>query len=301
MHLALYDDEVGYYRRERKRVGYGRDTDFYTSSSPGDVFGELIAAATTRLLGPQRAAKATFVEIGAEDDGGILAGVKHGFADHKIIRVGEPLEVSGLCVVFSNELFDAQPFRRFIYRQAQWREIGVKLAGGSLREIELPLDEPPSFLPTAAPEAYVFDAPLESVTLLDTLCAQSWEGMFLACDYGKSYDELANHTPQGTARAYFRHTQSNDLLARPGEQDLTCHICWDWLSQTLLNHGFPAPNLESQEAFLIHHAGDLLREISEAEAPRTSKRKQALVQLIHPTYLGQKFQILHAIREPSKR
>ena len=35
---------------------------------------------------------------------------------------------------------------------------------------------------------------------------------------------------------------------------------------------------------------------SAAEAARSSPRKQALMQLLHAGHLGQKFQVLHALR-----
>src|SRR5438067_12548796 len=69
MELALYHPEVGYYRRERRRVGYGPGTDFFTASTSGPVFGELVAAAAANLLGPRDPRTHTFVEIGAEPTG----------------------------------------------------------------------------------------------------------------------------------------------------------------------------------------------------------------------------------------
>ena len=118
----------------------------------------------------------------------------------------------------------------------------------------------------------------------------------MAFDYGKSLRELAEETPGGTARAYSRHTQSNDLLAQPGEQDITCHVCWDWLAAALATGGFVAPRVDSQEAFFIHHAADFIAATTAAEAARLSQRKLALLQLLHPAHLGQKFQVLHALR-----
>jgi SAM-dependent MidA family methyltransferase len=155
----------------------------------------------------------------------------------------------------------------------------------------------PAELPAAAPEGYQLDAPLAAQTLAAALAAQKWRGLFLACDYGKSWRELCEATPQGTARAYFRHTQSNNLLARPGEQDLTCHVCWDWLAGALAQHGFQAPAVESQEAFFVRHAGEFIAQALAAEAARLSPRKRALMQLLHPANMGQKFQALHAWRE----
>lgn len=296
MDLALFHPQLGYYRRDRQRVGYAHGTDFYTATSSGAVFGELVAAACTTLLGGEALAREhTFVEIGAEPGGGVLAGVAHPFAAARTVRVGEPLEIDGRCVVFSNELFDAQPLRRFVRRGAAWRELGVRLHNGTLVETELG-EVSESWLPSAAPEGYVFDAPRAASELAATLAEQPWTGLFVAFDYGKSLAELATATPAGTTRAYFQHTQSNDLLARPGEQDLTGHVCWDWLTDALTAAGCADAKVESQEAFFIYHAGAFLSRAMAEEAARTSQRKRALMQLLHPSQMGQKFQVLHGRR-----
>ncbi len=296
MELALYHPAVGYYRRPRVRVGYGAGTDFFTASTSGPLFGELITAAVVHLLGDQSPGEFTFVEIGAEPGGGILTGVAHPFAAARTVRLGEAPALTGRCVVFSNELFDAQPFRRFVRRAGAWRELGVALREGALHEVELPVQAPPE-LPADAPEGYVIDAPLAAASLAGQIAAADWTGLFVACDYGKTWRELAESCPEGTARAYHRHVQSNDLLARPGEQDLTCHVCWDWLVAALSTRGFTRPVVESQESFFIHHAASTIAAISAAEAARFSPRKQSLLQLLHPSHLGQKFQVLHARRD----
>jgi SAM-dependent MidA family methyltransferase len=296
MDLALFHPQLGYYRQDRPRVGYARGTDFYTATTSGSIFGELVAAACVTLLGGEaRAREHTFVEIGAEPGGGVLNGVTHPFTSTRTVRVGEPLALDGRCVVFSNELFDAQPLRRFIRRGPAWRELGVSLHEGSLHEIELE-EVTAAWLPADAGEGDHFDAPRAAAELAATIAAQPWTGLFVTCDYGKSYDELATATPAGTARAYYQHTQSNDLLARPGEQDLTGHVCWDWLAEALATGGFANPTVESQEAFFIHHAGEFLAKTMAAEAARVSQRKLALMQLLHPSNLGQKFQVLFARR-----
>lgn len=296
MELALYHPAVGYYTRNRRRIGYAPGTDFFTASTSGPVFGELVVAACRTLLRPHELRDFTFVEIGAEPSGGVLATVASPFAALRTLRVGDPLALAGRCVVFSNELFDAQPFRRFRFRDGAWRELAVALRGDALHEIELPSAPPPDSFPPAAPEGYVIDAPLAAAALLEQIAAQPWSGLFLACDYGKSWRELAEACPAGTARAYHRHTQSNDLLARPGEQDLTCHVCWDWLAAALTRHGFTSPAVASQETFFIRHATDYIAAVSTADAAQFSPRKLSLLQLLHGAHLGQKFQVLHAVR-----
>jgi len=312
MQLALYDPELGYYRQPRRRIGRAPGTDFFTASS-SPLFGELVAAACASLLVARTADPRdfTFIEIGAEPfgpapdrTGGARAGVKHPFGAAKVIRLGEPLDLNGKCVVFSNELFDAQPFHRFVFRAGVWRELGVALRDGALVEIELPGPNPlalssvegPAQLPDTASEGYHLDVPLAAAALAAKIAGQPWQGLFLACDYGKSWRELTEHAPAGTARAYFRHVQSSDLLARPGEQDLTCHVCWDWLADALARHGFSTPQVDSQEAFFIHHAADFLAATAAAEAGRFSEKKLSLLQLLHPAHLGQKFQVLSAWR-----
>jgi SAM-dependent MidA family methyltransferase len=309
MELALYHPQLGYYRRDRSRVGRREGTDFYTATSSGSIFGELVVAACVKLLSGQNPRSFTFVEIGAEPDGGVLKNVVHPFSSTRTIRVGEPLSLQGPLVAFSNELFDAQPFRRFVVREGAWRELGVSVnTAGHLSEIELPsaystnstasLDLPAeASLPSPALEGYQLDLPLAAAKLADSLASQSWTGLFVAFDYGKSWRELIEATPQGTARAYHRHTQSNDLFARPGEQDLTCHVCWDWLATALERRGFATRALESQEAFFIHHAGEFIATTVAAEAARLSSRKLSLMQLLHPANMGQKFQVLHALRK----
>ncbi|MEO5958456.1 MAG: SAM-dependent methyltransferase [Opitutaceae bacterium] len=303
MELALYHPRLGYYRRAGRRVGYGAGTDFFTASTSGPIFGELVAAACATLLGERELGEYTFVEIGAEPErggpggpsGGVLAGVRHGFGAVRTVRLGEPIELSGRCVVFSNELFDAQPFSRFVFRGGEWHELGVALRAGELTEVVVGR-ACEGRLPTEVAEGYVFDAPLAAEALARKIAGERWTGLFVACDYGKSWRELAEATPAGTARAYFRHAQSNDLLARPGEQDLTCHVCWDWLSVALEEGGFREVGVETQEAFFVRHAGDFIAATTAVEAARLSQRKLALMQLLHPAHLGQKFQVLHAVR-----
>ena len=297
MELALYHADVGYYRRNQTRIGYAPGTDFFTASTSGSIFGELVAAACTNLLqaAGRDPAGHVFVEIGAEDGrAGVLTGVTHPFSAVKILRLGEPLLLSGDCIVMSNELFDAQPCARSVFRRGKWLEIGVEIRDGTLAEIEFESALPCA--PGAAVEGYHFDQPYAATVLAETIVSQPWRGLFVAFDYGKTFRELSEETPGGTVRAYFRHRQTNELLARPGEQDLTCHVCWDWIGDALRRHGFSEPNLNFQEAFFMRNAGDFIASVSAAEAARFSPRKLSLSQLLHPAHLGQKFQVMHALR-----
>src|SRR5690606_28836971 len=118
----------------------------------------------------------TFVEVGAESAGRILSGVTHPFGATRTVQVGEAPALTGKCVVFSNELFDAQPLRRLVHTGGQWHEFGVRVTTtGELQSCLLAqtVDEP--WLPANANEGYVFDAPRAAITLIEQLAVQPWE------------------------------------------------------------------------------------------------------------------------------
>jgi SAM-dependent MidA family methyltransferase len=309
MELALYHPDVGYYRRPRPRVGTGPGTDFFTATSTGPIFGELISAACVSLLGQRDPKQFTFVEIGAEPadragGGSVLGDLPHPFGGVRTVSLGEAVALTGPCVVFANELLDAQPFRRFVFRKDAWQELGVSLRENRLIEIELPItpsadgrfgDLAEKWGPV--PDGYVIDAPIGAMLMLEAIAAQPWNGLFVTCDYGKTWAELTTATPEGTARAYYHHQQETNLLARPGRQDLTCHVCWDWLREALARHRFDRIAVAAQESFLIEFAGDFIAAMILAEAEHHSARKAGLMQLLHPAHMGQKFQVLSAYRE----
>jgi SAM-dependent MidA family methyltransferase len=129
MDLALYDPEIGYYQRDRTRVDRGPHTDYYTSDSHREVFSALVAASAINRLENRDPHTFGFVEIGAEPNGGILAGGLTQFGAVESIGIGDPVQLPDRTVCFSNELFDAQPFHRIIMRNNQWVELGVTLDG----------------------------------------------------------------------------------------------------------------------------------------------------------------------------
>jgi len=300
MATALYDPVEGYYRRDRNRIGKSSASDFFTASSLGPVFGELVVASVQTLLKGRNPAKFTFVELGAEVGRSVLDGVDHPFAAVRLKEINDSLPLQGPCVVFSNELFDAQPFRRFVMTSEGWNEEGIRITETGIEPAQISASDSSVSLPPNLPEGYRIDYPSDARQLLCEIAGQPWHGLFLSFDYGKSWKELITACPHGTLRAYHHHRQSTDLLARMGEQDLTGHICWDHLTADLKNARFSTEPVSSQEAFLVKNAGSRLAKIMTTEAGRLSSRKSGMMQLLHPSSLGQKFQVLSAWRAPDE-
>lgn len=303
MATALYAPGAGYYARPGvERVGRRAGADFYTSSSlGGGIFGHLIRAAAANLLAPAAPEKFTLMEIAAEPGQGIFGTEAAPFAAVTTRRLGESLMPSSQAAVFANEWLDAQPFHRLVYRRGAWRELGVNVAGAVLTEIELPQISPSAQvllpdLPRTTTEDYHLDLSLDAENRLRELVAASWKGCLILADYGHDWPTLTRERSAGTARAYYRHEVSGDLLARAGEQDLTCHVCWDRLEKILHEGGFSQVKVERQEAFFVQHAAKEIEALLARDGAQFSPARQTLLELLHPAHLGSKFQILSARR-----
>jgi SAM-dependent MidA family methyltransferase len=263
-----------------------------------------VAEAATRLLGSDPA-QAAFVEVGAEPGGGLFAGRDHPFRDVRTIGIADPVgELPTPCIVFANELLDAQPFERFQFADGAWRALGVALdeTGQPTREVVLPeahvtptLTQAIAELPSAT-EGSRCDWSLEAEELLRRLVTPKGVRAVLLFDYGGDLPETLSASPQGTARAYRAHRQETDLLAHPGEQDLTCPVFWDRLEAVLRSAGFETQPIRRQEAFFLTEAPDTVHRILTTNTGAFSPDRQTLQALLHPAHFGHRFQSLTATR-----
>jgi SAM-dependent MidA family methyltransferase len=300
MNWALYDQHIGYYQKAKHRVGKQEKSDFYTSTSLGSTWGELIIESSQRLLGKQPSEEFVFVEIGAEPSSSVLDGLDHPFADHQIIRLGDQLDIPKQAIVYSNEWLDAQPFKRFKFdpKESQWMELSVGLKGERLIEIQKSTSNPLlKNLPSQPFSTYYLDWPSGSISALTELIQQrNWKGVFLTFDYGLDAHTLLNDRPEGTARAYFQHKMEKNLLLNSGNQDLTCHLCWDPLEEALHEADFKNISLTNQESFLMNHAAGRIKKIFEEKSTSLDPKILALRELLHPAHLGHGMQALSAVR-----
>jgi SAM-dependent MidA family methyltransferase len=300
---ALYAPGWGDYARAgARRVGRDRRADFYTAASlGGGIFGQLLRVAAAALLAPENPADYTLIELGAEPGVGVFGDEAAPFARVETRRLGDPLGFPACAVIFANELLDAQPFHRFVFRRGAWRELGVQVDGPELEELELPEFSPAAraaaaILPADASEEQHLDWSLDAEALARALASALERGLLIFADYGYDWRELTQERPAGTARAYRGHAASRDLLAHPGEQDLTCHVCWDRIERALREGGCGETQVERQEAFFARHAGLAIASLLARDAERFSPARQTLLELLHPAHLGGIFQILWARR-----
>jgi SAM-dependent MidA family methyltransferase len=198
----------------------------------------------------------------------------------------------------ANELLDAQPFNRFIFTNGKWCELGVRVDESELTVEPLPefssaqAKEFATSLP-AATEGWIMDAPLAAETLCREILKQPWQGAVIFLDYGKTVAQCLESSPAGTARSYFRHQMSGDILTQLGSQDLTCHVLWDRITSVFNQLGLRNVQLDRQEAFFVKYAGREMERIATSGSTDLTSRLRALT---HPAHFGGKFQVLHGIR-----
>jgi SAM-dependent MidA family methyltransferase len=205
-------------------------------------------------------------------------------------------------ILFGNELLDAFPVRRFGWdaSQKRWFEFGVALAGDSFAWE--PIQVSPSNLPPALRH---LPAPLLAVlpdgyVIEDSPAAENWwraaaglfaHGKWLTIDYGFTAEEqLSPARRNGTLRAYHRHRVSDDLLAHPGEQDLTAHVNFTAIQQAGEAAGLKTETFCSQPHFLTR----ILQKAAadKAFASWDASRARQFQTLTHPEHLGRAFRVL---------
>ena len=302
--LSLYHPKFGYYSKKKSRVGRAPDRDFYTAESLGPVFSKLVLASIRDLLKQEDLSNYTFIEIAAEPGYSLMDSLEENFfSEIKTIRLGDPLEIKEKKVVlFANEWLDAIPFHRIIFKENQWKERGVAIMpDGKLKEVLLEqLSEPvlrvKDRLPSQACDGYEIDVSIDAEDQIKRLLEAEWEGLMLLFDYGKSWEELSTHMPNGTARTYLRHQQGNDLLEEPGNIDITYDVCWDSIQALMESVPQCKNELKSQESFFVNHAQEAIKPIITSSAYSFTKEKQTLMELLHPSNMGQKFQVLYLLR-----
>jgi SAM-dependent MidA family methyltransferase len=205
-------------------------------------------------------------------------------------------------VIFSNELLDAMPLRRFGWDTAKkkWFEWGVALmAAGSCWTRLQNLQPEPSLCPQPSGSALIrFAGQLHrrNLSRRRKLVARSrrafWQhGKLLTIDYGLTADELFSPArTNGTLRAYFRHHASADILANVGGQDLTAHVNFSAIQKAGESAGLKTEMFSTQTQFLTQILEKTQSDKTFGEW--TSARTRQFQTLTHPEHLGRAFRVL---------
>ena len=254
MRRALYDPRLGYYSRRIQGVG-GRG-DFTTAPMLSDGLGRAVARWVRRAMaecscrnlieiGPGEGLLALAVlrnlplftrwrgRIHLVETSEPLAAIQRSRLGRLAVWHRTPQEALAACggraVIYSNELVDAFPVRRFRKTAGGWREMGVIFdhtgtPSEQLLDGEL-LPESSSF--AAGHTAGQCVETHESYRRwLDTWLPLWHCGRMLTIDYGGMADTIYQRRPHGTVRAYFmrQRLEGPAIYQNIGFQDLTADV-----------------------------------------------------------------------------
>jgi SAM-dependent MidA family methyltransferase len=328
MSLALYHPQLGYYSSGRCSIGRGGD--YFTSVSVGFLFGTLLAGQFAEIwetLG--RPDDFVIVEQGAHQ-GEFAADVLEAlrarhpeFFMRVLYRIVEPFPilrerqeerlrkfgprvqwVAGLetmppfvGVHFSNELLDAMPVHLLAAAdnggEREWQERLVDISDSGFVFITRPISdlrlrERLTTLPAPPAENYETEINLATRDWIETLSRKLERGVVLIADYGFPRNRFyAPHRISGTLQAYAQHRALPTCFENIGECDLSTHVEWTSLAERAVELGLTIVGFADQHHFLT----GLLSTHPELASAATEKSR-ALQTLIHPEFLGTKFQFL---------
>ena len=335
MEAALYHPTLGYYNRaDLKRWGREGDyrTSPERSELFAATFARLFVNFYDRL---NRPAEFTIVEFGGGEGhfaAGVLECLEklssEVFASTKFVSVElsqdaqsrsaerlhrfldrvEFAQLSELSpiragVVFSNELLDAFPVHRVTSVGGKLKELFVILddKGDFVWQVEEPSNERlKSFCESEIPpleEGQVVELNLAIDDLFKDLSTKILNGYLVTVDYGAESTELYSSPlrDKGTLRAFQRHGFVDDVLAVPGEYDITTTVDWTMVKNLGRRHGFESELFESLDTFLVE-TGALeeleSRLISEKSESEKSRLTTAAREMILPTGMAAHFQVL---------
>lgn len=205
-------------------------------------------------------------------------------------------------VIFANELLDAMPVHRLGWdaHRRVWFEWGVTWKDDRFLWARLPAPHTDSFMPECLATQLREVLPDGFTTEICPMAAKWWDeaasvlqrGKLLSIDYGLEGEAFfAPHRAQGTLRAYRKHQRSNDILAHPGQQDITAHVNLSMIRNAGEAAGLRTESLVTQGQFLTGIAGRFWQEPGR-NGSWTAKQNREFQTLIHPQHLGRAFQVL---------
>lgn len=328
MKAALYDPAGGYYQRSDLQR-WGREGDYRTSPERSELFAATFARYFVKLYDELKQEEWTIVECGA-GDGRFAAGVLRALANrfpavftathyfvHDLsgdarrraqgrlmefrdrVQFGCDLPSVHCGIYFSNELLDAFPVHRVIKIDDGLSEFFVNVASnGEFEWTTGPLSTQrlAEYSLNLAP-GQIVEINLEIDDWLAEVAKKLEKGFVITVDYGAEADELYDpvRRPHGTLRAISRHGFVDNVLAQPGEVDITASINWTQVKRVGERLGLKVIEFASQDKFLLN-AG-LLDELGHRMTSATSAAEKVALttgarEMILPGGMASSFQVL---------
>jgi SAM-dependent MidA family methyltransferase len=335
MEAALYDEREGYYcRGDRERWGREGDYRTSAERSPlfaatlaryfaklyeelgcparwtiveagagAGQFAEKLLATLERRFPKVFSATRYVIDEASADSRARAQTRLAGFGDRVEFKRLNALDLIERGIVFANELLDAFPAHRVTVRNGLLREfyVGLSEAGGFEWATGAPsTSRIAEYLEIAG--AHLVEDQVAEINpgieeWMEQVAAKLLSGYVVTIDYGAEALELygAPERRLGTLRAFHQHRFVDEVLARPGEQDITTTVDWTCARRVGEKLGLEIVAFERQDQFLLS-AGlleelEYLVEATQDEAESTQLRTNAR-EMILPGGMATSFQVL---------
>lgn len=341
MQIALYDSQYGYYSSGARRTGWRGH--FITSPELDPSFGALWSNAFREVwIACGSPGEFEIVEIGPGEGGfahAVLDAIDPEFAaavTYRLVervptvrdRQRERLENRGRVVwsesitelpdiangcVFANEVLDNLPVHLVEVRDGALNELCVEEEDGELVLVGREPSNPEllAFLErtgTKLAEGERMEVTLAGESLIARVAQRLGAGALVFVDYGLDAQEIARRG--GTLVTYSASGADTDVLADPGDRDITAHANWTSTADALRRNGMTPTDRHTQRDVLIALGAKSLdgsfkqgysEAISEgrgADAVASLSRRQALGALLDRGGLGG-LQVMAGLKEIS--
>jgi SAM-dependent MidA family methyltransferase len=334
MEAALYHPRWGYYSRVDDPIGAEEGRDYYTAPSRHPAFGALLGKQVAECLEGLRGSARHWIEIGP--GGGDLAAslleelTRRGLGSASGVSTtlvelsphrrlaqqrrlasrgfeqavqwatpGEWTEGDGKirgCLI-ANEVLDAMPVHRLVFRGGQFHEILVDWDEAPIEVLSPAGEELAALARRQCPrpeEGHHLEVGRAAREWVDRVTARLECGYVFFFDYGFLAPEIESpRRRSGTLMAYHRHLANEEYLSRIGRQDLTAHVDFGMILEVAASHGLWARGPIAQGRFLLAlGALDCLADSVEDTSFEKYRDRKALQSLFLPSGMGESHQVV---------
>lgn len=334
MQAALYDEREGYYcRSDRERWGRGGDYRTAPERSPlfAKTFANYFMKSYFDLGAPK---SWSIIEVGAgagdfargvlhslqSNHPNIFAATRYVIdeistdaltqAKVKLAEFGDRVEFRRLAdateplpsaIIFSNELIDAFPVHRVIGRKGELRELRVGLGNSDEfiwvdGDLDKRVAEYCARIQLQLADEQVAEINLEANEFVARAAALLDRGLFITVDYGAERSELlkAPHRFGGSLRSFRQHQMVDNVLANPGQQDLTTTIDWTQIMAAGERNSLETLRFQRLDHFLSEGLSDVFSEMvtSIQEPVEALRLSTSAREMIMPDGMAASFQVL---------
>ena len=334
MEIVLYAPGLGYYSAGAPKLGGSGD--FTTAPEISGLFGACLARQCAQVL--ERLPGASILEIGAgsgrlavdillrlETLGSLPAhywilevsadlrdrqqrNLQHG-APHLLDRVrwlNAPPADGFDGVILANEVLDALPVARFLWRRTGTEESGVSLVGGQLAQVyrraSASMTETCAALAASAGDPWQDGYASEYCPRLTPWTRSVTEGLragaVLWFDYGlpRAQYYLAQRA-DGTLLCHFRQRAHDDPLLFPGLHDITAWVDFTALAEAGASAGYDLAGFTTQALFLAGLGIDReMRDAAGDDERSFARLANQARQLMLPGEMGERFKAMAWMR-----